>query len=305
MTARQGDLTRLGRGRSGLGWTPLRNCADEPGPWSRGPARRARSSAPWSSDPTASGSGCARRVETLRVRCASTDRVGCPYGYMSCRSFDLMPPQSKAPSTDRGSSVAVIGAGQHGRVVASVLEAAGTPIAGHYDDDPGMWGSVIGAAQVLGPPSEIPPRSPAIIAIGDNRARQEMAGRLDLAWVTVIHPFSWLHPGVSIGSGTVVCSGVTAQVGADIGRHVILNNSAGVGHDARVGDYAHLTVAHLGGAAQVDDGALLGVGSVVAPRVRIGAWATVGAGAVVISDVDPAATVVGNPARGVSKGLRY
>jgi sugar O-acyltransferase (sialic acid O-acetyltransferase NeuD family) len=214
-----------------------------------------------------------------------------------------MSPENKDPGTGRGSKVAVIGAGQHGRVVASVLEAAGTSIAGHYDDDPDTWGSVIGTALVLGPPSEIPLLSPAIIAIGDNRVRQELSGRLDLAWVTAIHPFSWLHPGVPVGSGTVVGSGVSVQVGAEIGRHVILNNSAGVGHDARVGDYAHLTVAHLAGGAHVDDGVLLGVGSVVAPRVEVGAWATVGAGAVVISDVAPGAMVVGNPARGLSKGV--
>ena len=42
---------------------------------------------------------------------------------------------------------------------------------------------------------------------------------------------------------------------------------------------------------------MLGIGSVVLPNVQVGPWATVGAGAVVLQDVAPGVTVVGNPAR--------
>jgi acetyltransferase EpsM len=204
--------------------------------------------------------------------------------------------QDSAGATGR-SGIAVIGAGQHGRVVASVLEAAGLPVAGHYDEDPDTWGSELGNSSVIGAPDRIPSDSRAIIAIGDNETRRQVAERLDLDWVTVVHPFSWLHPDVRLGPGTVVCSGVSVQVGAGIGAHVILNNHAGVGHDACVGDLAHLTVAHIGGESRAGEGAFLGIGSVVLPRVRVGAWATVGAGAVVMADVQPGATVIGNPAR--------
>jgi acetyltransferase-like isoleucine patch superfamily enzyme len=100
----------------------------------------------------------------------------------------------------------------------------------------------------------------------------------------------------------VVCPGVTVQPGATIGTHVILNNRAGVGHDAAVGDFVHMTACHLGSGSCVEEGAFLGIGSVVTPRLRIGAGATVGAGAVVIGDVRPGATVVGNPAREMTCG---
>jgi len=189
-------------------------------------------------------------------------------------------------------------------VVASVLEAAGVAIAGHYDDDPGTWGTTLGASRVLGSIDDVPRRAPAIIAIGDNRVRRQLAERLDLAWITVVHPFSWLHPAIRLGPGTIVCAGVLVQVGAQIGAHVILNNRAGVGHDARVGDFAHITVAHLGAGASAGQGALLGMGSIVLPRVTVGDWATVGAGAIVTSDVQPGATVVGSPAREIIRRRR-
>ena len=209
----------------------------------------------------------------------------------------VMPTVSRRRSADPRRGVAVIGAGDHARVVASVLEAAGIVIAGHYDDDPGTWGVTLSASGVLGPIGDVPPRARAIIGIGDNQIRKRVAERLDLEWVTAVHPFSWLHPEVRLGPGTVVCAGVLVQVGARIGDHVILNNGASVGHGARVDDFAHLTVAHLGGGAIAGEGVLLGIGSVVLPRVVVGSWATVGAGAVVLSDVAAEAIVVGNPAR--------
>jgi acetyltransferase EpsM len=66
-----------------------------------------------------------------------------------------------------------------------------------------------------------------------------------------------------------------------------------------VGDYVHIAVAHLGGSACADEGAFLALGSVILPGLRVGAWATVGAGAVVTKDVAPGTIVVGAPARPV------
>jgi acetyltransferase-like isoleucine patch superfamily enzyme len=55
------------------------------------------------------------------------------------------------------------------------------------------------------------------------------------------------------------------------------------------------------GRVTVQEGANLGVGVSVAPGVVIGAWSTVGAGAVVIRDVEPGSTVVGVPARPIRR----
>jgi acetyltransferase-like isoleucine patch superfamily enzyme len=55
--------------------------------------------------------------------------------------------------------------------------------------------------------------------------------------------------------------------------------------------------ATLAGAIIVEDYATIGSGAVILPRIRIGAGAFVGAGAVVTKDVPPGATVIGVPAR--------
>lgn len=195
--------------------------------------------------------------------------------------------------------VAVIGAGGHGAVVASTLKAAGHEVVGFYADVPSIWGTKVLDIPVIGPISELSSAhcSHAIIGIGDNVARKRFAEEIDIDWMTVVHPFAWVHPDVSLGAGTVVCAGSIIQPEAVVGSHVILNTKASVDHHCRVGDYAHIAVAHLAGWSSIDEGVFMALGSTVLPKLHVGAWATVGAGAVVTKNVAPHATVVGVPAK--------
>lgn len=195
--------------------------------------------------------------------------------------------------------VAVIGASGHAKVVASTLIAAGHQIIGFYDDNSELWGSYIFDIPVVGPISKLTSHdcSHAILGIGSNEIRKRLAQQLDLDWITVIHPFAWVHPEAVIGPGTVVCAGAIVQPDAQIGSHVILNTKASVDHDCCVGDYVHIAVSHLAGGSSADEGAFLALGSVVLPGICVGAWSTLGAGAVATKDVPPKTIAVGAPAR--------
>ena len=195
--------------------------------------------------------------------------------------------------------IAIIGAGGHAAVVASTLLAAGHPVAGFFDDAPESWGTRILDLPVLGPIRQIPDSgcTHGILGIGDNRARKTLAERIRLEWITAVHPFAWVHPEATLGPGTIVCAGSVVQPGARIGSHVIINTRTSVDHHTRVGDYAHLAVAHLAGGASVDEGVFMALGSIVLPKIHVGAWATVGAGAIVTKEVEPGTTVIGTPAR--------
>lgn len=196
-----------------------------------------------------------------------------------------------------GRAVAVIGAGGHASVVASTLIAAGHEVTGFYDDAPSSWGTSILGIPVKGPISQLSAGSCAVLGIGSNAVRRTLAGRIDAEWMTVVHPFAWVHPEVSLGEGTVVCAGAVIQPGACIGRHVIINTRASVDHHGRVGDFAHLAVAHLAGGASVGQGVFMALGSILLPKLHVGDWAIVGAGAIVMKDVAPGTTVVGIPAK--------
>lgn len=115
---------------------------------------------------------------------------------------------------------------------------------------------------------------------------------------------------VSIGSGSIVEHHVR------IGNRVRLHSNAFVPEltvvedDCWLGPHAVLTNARypdsprtkedLAG-AYLERGAKIGANATVLPGVRIGAYALVGAGAVVTGDVPSGAVVVGNPARVINR----
>jgi len=195
--------------------------------------------------------------------------------------------------------IVIVGAGGHAKVVIATIRAAGGEVVAAYDDDEGRWGSRVLGVTIRGTASEAELSGvPAVIAIGDNRARQTVADQIPADWMTVLHPSAIVHPSASIGRGTVVFAGTVIQPEAAVGDHVIVNTAASIDHDCNIGDFVHLGPgARLCGGVTVREGALLGVGAKVAPGVSIGPWATVGAGGVCVTDVAESSTVVGVPAR--------
>ena len=204
-------------------------------------------------------------------------------------------------SSSGSAPVWVFGAGGHAKVVISTLQAIGADVCGAFDDNVDLDGTSILGVPVRAPFDEALIRrlgvSRAVLAVGGNAARQRMAGRFrGLDWVTVVHPGAYVAPSVRLGAGTVVFAGVIVQPDTAILEHVILNTGCSVDHDCIVGNYTHIAPgARLAGDVQVGD--LMGVGSAAIPGARVGAWATVGAGAVVIRDVPDRAVVKGVPAR--------
>jgi sugar O-acyltransferase (sialic acid O-acetyltransferase NeuD family) len=202
---------------------------------------------------------------------------------------------------DVSTGMAILGAGGHGKVVLSTLFAGGQHVDAFFDDDPTLIGKTVLGVRVEGPLNAATPdrvRS-LIIAVGDNRVRQSLAQRFDwVTWGTARHPSSWIDSSVVLEGGSVVFAGAIVQPDAIIGEHVIVNTACTIDHDCRIGAFVHLGPGvHLCGDVSVDEGVLLGVGAVVRPGIRIGSWAVVGAGAVVVRDVPAGSTVTGVPAK--------
>lgn len=201
--------------------------------------------------------------------------------------------------------VAVLGASGHAKVIIAALEAMGEHVVAVFDDDERLIGKELVGYPIVGQISQAPLYGcrRAIIAIGDNAARREVSKRIQMAWASIVHPWSWLHRSVRLGGGSASFAGVVIQPSTVIGEHVIVNTAATVDHDCTVEDYVHLAPGvHLAGNVHVGEGAFLGIGTSVVPGCRIGPWAIVGAGSVVLGDVPERAKVAGVPARAISSG---
>ena len=199
--------------------------------------------------------------------------------------------------------VVILGAGGHAQVVADILwrmRDAGQDILplAYLDDNVALHGQTFLDVPVLGATdrlSEIDYEA-VIVAIGGNPIRQRLFLDLQAKGATLAiarHPTAVIAPDVQIGPGSMICANVVVNTGAVIGQNVILNTACTVDHHNRIGDHAHIAPGvHLGGDVWVGEGALVGIGATVLPQRRIGCWATVGGGAVIVRDVAAGETAV-------------
>jgi sugar O-acyltransferase (sialic acid O-acetyltransferase NeuD family) len=141
-----------------------------------------------------------------------------------------------------------------------------------------------------------------VMGMGSPQVRAKLAARLcqneALTWPVLVHPRADVGPRVTLGEGVVVASGTIVTVDADIAPWTMLNINVTVGHDARLGQSCMVNpLVAISGNVVLEDEVLVGAGAVILEGRHVGKGATVGAGAVVTSDVEPGATVVGIPAR--------
>ncbi len=207
--------------------------------------------------------------------------------------------------------IVLIGAGGHARVcLEAALDDADVEVVGALSRD-GTGVDRLGVP-VIG--TDVDTRLAALIAdgtvrahvaIGDNLARSEAAGRWRAAGGelhTCTSRFAMVSPTARIGDGCALLPGAIVTAQARLGDGVILNTGASVDHDGEVGPFAHVGPgAVLAGAVSVGARAFIGMGARILPGRRVGDLAVVGAGAVVIADVPDGATVVGVPARQVAQ----
>lgn len=205
--------------------------------------------------------------------------------------------------------IIILGAGGHGRVVLDILLHAGQhQSVGFLDNNAALHGRRVDGLPVLGGTEQLGALresgvTGAIVAIGDNGVRRGIAALVEregLQLVNAVHPSAQLAASVTLGKGVVVAAGVLVCAHCQVGDLVILNTGCIVDHESMIGTAAHVCPGvRLAGHVTVESGAFIGIGATVVQNLRIGFEAVVGAGSVVIRDVDPMSTVVGVPARTV------
>jgi len=182
-------------------------------------------------------------------------------------------------------------------------------VLGFADDNPSRKGETYDGLPVLGTSEEvardIAPGAWFHGAIGTNRQRQKAAIFFEsrgLQAATLIHSSVVIGPGASIGEGTYIGALSVIAPQAVIGRHVLINTQVGVGHHSVTGDFAQLCPgAKVNGGCILDRLAFVGSNAVIHPYKRVGESATIGSSSYVIRSVEPHVTVMGVPARIISK----
>lgn len=140
-----------------------------------------------------------------------------------------------------------------------------------------------------------------LLGIGNTQVRRQLVERLDareLQAFTAIHPTAVIGSCVTIFEGSVVCAGAVISTNVHLGRHVHVNPSVTIGHDATLGDFVSVNpAAVISGDVRIDDGVLIGASSTVLQQLVVGANTIVGAAALVTRNVPSQVIAKGIPAR--------
>ncbi len=199
--------------------------------------------------------------------------------------------------------IILIGAGGFGREVAAWIDFLKLPfrVAGFLDDTKQ-------GPEILGTLADHQPRSDAVYltCLGNGAMRRKI--RLDLAargarFTSLIDPLarSATPLGNSVNSIFLGQMGISNNV--FVGDDLLLHAFASIGHDVHLGHGVTVgSHGFAGGAAVLKDCCTVHPSGTVLPLVTIGEYAVVGAGSVVIRNVEAHTTVFGAPAKVISRG---
>lgn len=202
--------------------------------------------------------------------------------------------------------VVIIGAGGHAKVIADIIEKSGDEIVGFLDDNKKIGTTIINEYKVIGDLNNrftmavTKENLEFIIAIGDNKKREEISHSPNLKFYTAIHPSAQIGLDVEIQEGTVIMANACINSSAKIGKHCIINTGAIIEHDNIIEDFVHISPnVALGGTVKIGKSTHVGIGSTIKNNITICENCKIGAGAVVVKDIEKEGTYIGVPARGM------
>lgn len=208
-----------------------------------------------------------------------------------------------------------LGAGGHAKVVLDIVRQHGAEfeLVGLLDPVVTKHGREWNGAKILGSDALLPELVRdgvtgffvGLGSAGDVHIRRKVfeAGlQAGLTPVNLIHATAGLSPSVGLGRGVCVMAGALINAEARLWDNVCINTGAIVEHECVVADHAYVAPgAVLAGGVRVGEQAFIGLRSAIKQGLQIGPRAVVGAGAVVLDHVPADTTVVGMPAKILSR----
>ncbi|MCC3648456.1 acetyltransferase [Cytobacillus oceanisediminis] len=200
----------------------------------------------------------------------------------------------------------IVGAGTYGEVMYELAEVLGYTVKGFYDEDDQKKGKTMMNSEVLCKFSELDEHDikdkQFIIAIGKNSTRNELMEKINKfggETPTLIHPSAIISPSADIGKGVYIHANAYIWTKVKIDNYSIISPKVIIAHHSSVGRACLIsTMSAVGASVIIENEVFIGMGSTIMTGVScIGENTTIGAGSVVIKDVDKNSVYAGVPAK--------
>lgn len=137
-----------------------------------------------------------------------------------------------------------------------------------------------------------------IIGIGDNDIRKKIFKKYfankENKLVNIIHPTSSISNSSKILNGTVVFANSVISSNCQIGYCSIINNLTSIDHDVKLSNFVHISPGvNIAGSVIIKELSWICIGAKITNNIKIGTSSVIGAGSIVLSNVNPKSTIVG------------
>lgn len=202
----------------------------------------------------------------------------------------------------------IIGAGTQGQMYASYFLEAKIPLFGFIDDDPELKGQLVNGIPVIGNfkdlfSSEFKKKITDVYCpIGDNQIRLNYLKTLKIEGYNTpsfIHHSVSIAPDVTLGEAIYMLPGNIIMPHTSIGNYLMINTNTTIAHHVKIGDGVFMSSGvKIGAGMEIGDLAYIGMGVTVMTGVKVvGKSCLLGAGTVIIRNVNNNAVMVGNPGK--------
>ena len=148
-----------------------------------------------------------------------------------------------------------------------------------------------------------------IIATGEPAFREILYSRVvekGYRLETYIHPSVNLSEFAEIAEGVVILNDCHISPMAKIEENVFINGYTIIGHDVKIGRHSQIaSQVIVTGNTEVGECVYIGAAASIRERIKIGKYAIISMGAVVLKPVDEEMKVIGNPARAIAKNENH
>ena len=137
--------------------------------------------------------------------------------------------------------------------------------------------------------------------VGDNGLRMQLVAMfqsLELTQLSIIDPSALVSSSAVIGNSTYVGKGSIVNAQTQLGAGVIINSGAIIEHECRIANGCHVAPGStLCGNVVMAENSFIGAHSVVRPNISIANEVVLGAGSVLLRDINKPGVWFGNPAK--------